>query len=551
MPNAGRVLRTLAPLRPGQLGTLLFRRLRGPSPPRRRRARPHLRAGVALGETIVPHTHVEEPATFTFLGVTQAFPLGRIGWHSRELGLLWRMNLHYFDYVLDPRRSRGWIRAVIDDWIAHNAPPADDAWNPYAASLRIVNWIKLFLAEPALLDHAALESLYAHGLWLEANLERHLLANHYLKNAKALVFLGVFFDGRDAARWLRRGTQILTGELREQILADGGHYERSPMYHALVVEDLLDVRNLLASLPDLVPERTRALLETKTRAALDFLDAILLPDGEIPLFNDAAFGIAPRPADLFAYARRTIGYERPIRERGLQTIALAASGYYAIRVGDDALVIDCGEIGPPFQPGHAHADTLSYELALDARRIVVDTGVVGYEAGPERSALRATAAHNTVRVDRAEQSELWSAFRAGSRAHPIEAHLERRDGVARFTGAHDGFRRLPGAVVHRRTVEADGRAWRIDDALEGTGTHRLESFVHLHPDVTAAVEEDHILLRAGDVVARLEPPEDCAVLLEPSLYYPGFGARVPNTTIRFVRETALPAHLAYAIVREE
>ena len=33
-------------------------------------------------------------------------------------------------------------------------------------------------------------------------------------------------------------------ELPEQILADGGHFELSPMYHALVLEDLLDLVNI-------------------------------------------------------------------------------------------------------------------------------------------------------------------------------------------------------------------------------------------------------------------------------------------------------------------
>lgn len=36
-----------------------------------------------------------------------------------------------------------------------------------------------------------------------------------------------------ADRWLTRGLRILHDELDEQLLADGGHFERSPMYHAL------------------------------------------------------------------------------------------------------------------------------------------------------------------------------------------------------------------------------------------------------------------------------------------------------------------------------
>ena len=38
---------------------------------------------------------------------------------------------------------------------------------------------------------------------------------------------------------------LILKELKEQILDDGGHYERSPMYNALILEDLLDVYNII------------------------------------------------------------------------------------------------------------------------------------------------------------------------------------------------------------------------------------------------------------------------------------------------------------------
>ena len=55
---------------------------------------------------------------------------------------------------------------------------------------------------------------------------------------------GAYFDGPAADFWLRRGLFILRRELAEQVLEDGGHFELSPMYHALILEDLLDLVNL-------------------------------------------------------------------------------------------------------------------------------------------------------------------------------------------------------------------------------------------------------------------------------------------------------------------
>src|SRR5207247_8423600 len=95
-------------------------------------------------------------------------------------------------------------------------------------------------------DSALLESLYLQAAYLYRNLETYVLGNHYLENARALVFAGVNFGGQgEAAAWLEKGRQIIRSETPEQILADGGSFERSPMYHALALEAYLDLLNLL------------------------------------------------------------------------------------------------------------------------------------------------------------------------------------------------------------------------------------------------------------------------------------------------------------------
>ncbi|NJL17915.1 MAG: hypothetical protein HC938_12695 [Nitrospira sp.] len=166
---------------------------------------------------------------------------------------LWRYNLHYFDYLHDPARSPENKGLLITDWIQHNPPDTEDAWEPYTVSLRIVNWIKFFLLQSAANPEEGnksfprqqwVENLYLQAVWLEQNIEYHILANHYLKNGIALFFAGAYFQGMDADRWLKKGVQILRKELDEQFLDDGGHYERSPMYHSICVTDYLDVLNL-------------------------------------------------------------------------------------------------------------------------------------------------------------------------------------------------------------------------------------------------------------------------------------------------------------------
>jgi len=492
---------------------------------------------------------------FRFLNVSKAFSHGNADWSSTDMTKLWRYNLHYFDYILDSGRSIDSISDLISTWIQSNPMGMGDGWEPYPVSLRIVNWIKLFLRQDFRKHiHADwLDSLYDQARWLERNIEYHILANHYLKNGKALLYAGVFFEGADADRWLKQGSKILSEQAREQILPDGGHYERSPMYHSIVVEDYLDALNLTAGYPEQVPSERVDGQRTQVTQALDFLHDICLPGGSIPLFNDSAFGIAPSVTALTEYAARLFGYERPTRGQGLQVSAHDASGYFVIRNRDDVLVVDCGEVGPDYQPGHAHCDTLSFELVSDGHPIVVDSGVYDYEDSEMRRYVRSTRAHNTAMVDGCEQSEVWGAFRVARRARPTEATVKKLgESKARFSGGHDGFGRLPGRPVHARTIEYEANGiWTVVDTFSGSGEHRVETFVHLHPDLEArrVGSTISIALSVGGVVSELEVLDASEIALEKGWYCPEFGTRHENSVIRLSSSGTLPLSLGYRIVK--
>src|SRR5690606_16806096 len=153
---------------------------------------------------------------------------------------------------------------------------------------------------------------------------------------------------------LRIGLGILAGELEEQFLADGGHFELSPMYHALSFEDLLDLINVAAAFPGVLPP---AMLEQISRRALSarrWLRAMSHPDGRIAFFNDAAFGVAPETWLLEAYAERlNIGNDAKLGRCEF----LKSSGYVRASAGPAVLLADLACIGPDYLPGHAHADT--------------------------------------------------------------------------------------------------------------------------------------------------------------------------------------------------
>src|SRR5262249_47450203 len=137
---------------------------------------------------------------------------------------------------------------------------------------------------------------------LRVRLEYHLFGNHLLANAKALVFAALFFDGAEPKKWLDTGLGILQTELPEQILADGGHFERSPMYHAPILEALLDPLALGRVFAEGIPAELLDRWKGLAGGMLTWLGAMSHPDGGIAFFNDAAMNFSPTQAQLLAFA---------------------------------------------------------------------------------------------------------------------------------------------------------------------------------------------------------------------------------------------------------
>lgn len=480
--------------------------------------------------------------TFTFLNQTVTFE-GPIDWCPTNQSPLWRYNLHYFEYLASLPPGLGFD--LIEDWIARNQDRRGEGWNPYPLSLRIIHWFKWIMRHgESALSSRMLRSLYSQAAYLSRNIEFHIQANHLFENAKSLFWAGLSFEGAEADAWLRRGKALLLRELDEQILADGGHYERSPMYHALILEGCLDLLNLAPQLERHAPDLLE-LIRSKVTAMTRWLQAMCHPDGEIALFNDAAFGIAPAPVRLLDYAER-LGVET---EQLPSCVNLQSSGYVVRRSVTEGLclIMDVGEIGPAHQPGHAHCDTLSFELSLNGSRVFVDSGVFSYQDPLMRAKNRGTAAHNTVRVDRREQSEIWGAFRVARRAEPRNLSVSGADEELQVQAEHTGYDRL--GVRHRRSFRLEpGRLW-ITDRFDGGNEHLLEVYFHLHPELSVELQGDRLAsLRHGDrEVAQLNVLVGPKLHLEPGEYCPRFGVRLPQSLLRLEARDQLPLEFTYCV----
>lgn len=549
----GRYLRslfTLAHLRPAQGAWLVARRVLKVGAGEVAAPEVSLRGVTARTGFLAPESDQDFSRGVTFLNQSRDFPTGVVDWESADMPKLWRYNLHYFDFLHWPRVADGRRAQLMDHWLAANPQGAEDAWEPYTVSLRIVNWVKLFLQPQwrGRLEDRWLDSLAAQAAWLMQNLEHHILANHLLKNAKALFFAGAFFTGPAADRWLARGLELLRREAREQFLADGAHYELSPMYHQLCSEDYLDVLNLALGTDTLAADDDVALFRDTCERALAFSLGTALPDGDIPLFNDSAFGIAPPPPRLAAYAEGVLGAAPPGPGEGL--IEFPQAGYYGVRDGGVMWLVDCGPVSPAYQPGHTHCDMLSFELAVGGRRVIVDSGVHDYGDTQTRHYARSTRAHNTVAVDGVEQSELWGVFRVARRARPLRAVLRQEGGEVFFLGEISGFPGAGRAVSHRREIRyRPGEGMDIRDTVTGASGRAVNALLHLHPDLEAHRQGSRVTVAdaGGGAVLEIAAGAGVELALDTAWYFPEFGVKRQNRVVVLRSPGNDPAEMAYTL----
>jgi len=473
-----------------------------------------------------------EPGEFVLLGEA-----GRVDtsddWNNPSKSKLWLYNLHYLDDLnarrADSRESA--LSSLTKRWRRDNPPLTGNGWEPYPLSLRLVNLVKWYARRGA--DQEDLVSLALQAQALAKQLEYHILGNHLFANGKALVFVGTFLEGGASEEWLALGLNVLDREIREQFLNDGGHFELSPMYHATLLWDMCDLLNLaeVSRLPQL---QTRVdFWRVVIVRGLEWLTTMVHPDGGISFFNDAAFGIAPSLADLLRYAAALNCTVKTDRPKGLSLSHLQASGYIAINIDEHSKVLlDVAEVGPRYQPGHAHADTLAFELSLFGQRVIVNSGISTYEKNEERQQQRGTAAHNTVTIDDEDSSEVWGGFRVARRAKPFGLKVEPGKGAVKVLCAHDGYRRLPGRPTHYREWSCGNDHLAIKDRIEGAYTKAVGQF-HLYPDVEVTIEdnaaEGTIELRAGQQIHwRVKGGK---VHIIDTTYHPEFGLNIPNKSL--------------------
>jgi uncharacterized heparinase superfamily protein len=511
---------------------------------------------------VITTKEILEKNEFVFLNLKVKFN-NEVNWINCYPSKLWGYNLNYFDFLISiaiyiniEQDIKKWEKGniLIKNWIQTYDFKHSVISCPYVVSLRLFNFFYYILLTNQIKKSDLISSskiiryMYMDFLHLANNLELDIKGNHLIKNLKSLIILGYFFNNKNSVRIAQDSIRILLKQLDEQILEDGGHFERSTMYHVIVTQDFLEISYFLKLLDIPVPDR----FEAKLILMLDFLEVIIHPDGDIGLFNDSAFKIAAKASDILFAGAQLLGKAPSIYARpGIISYLLSCTtknfnnklcslkrnrfdarpytGYCALSNAYGKMIFDCGDLAPDYLPAHAHNDMLSFEFSIKDRRYIVDTGVYEYEPGILRDKSRSTLSHNTVAVNGAEQSELWSSFRMARRGRIIRCDWKQGNEYNIVSASRSQYNSK--ITIHMRTIlEHEDGFWIVLDNVRATGELPHYSHLHFHPELNPVVTQEDII--ADQLFIKpFSIDSSYDVNIFKSLYFPEFGLKQERTSI--------------------
>jgi len=546
----------------------------------------------------------------------------------------WELNRHQHLVTLakawlltrEEKNTDKYLRELIAQWrswIRANPYPLGVNWgSTLEVAFRSLSWIwvdqllsdQLLSGAPAksVAEFRAelLPALAFHGRYIERYLSTYFSPNtHLLGEALALFFIGTLYPQMPhAAYWKNGGWKILLHEGGRQVRPDGVYFEQSLYYHVYALDFFLHTRLLAArndiEIPaayDVVVHRMLDVVEALAQAGPaegfgdddggrlfnprrdrteQMTDPLAL--GALLYDSTAASSAQLTEESIWLFGKRAVSkLPKTQTQNEPRSTAFPDGGVYVLASAEphpQAMMIDAGPQGVG-RCGHGHADALSLCLTMNGERWLVDSGSGLYisQDPAERNAFRGTAAHNTLRIDGADQAIpdepfSWKEIPTSR----VENWLAGKT-FTYFAGTHNGYERLPGRVTHQRTVlHVNGgqhSLWLVRDAALGTGEHDLELNWHFAPDVQAReagsgefVALRPIALRPGApeaalrlVIANTSPdkthsdpphqPEWHASIIQGRIS-PAYGRYEPAPVLRCTTRAKLPAEIATALIAE-
>lgn len=467
--NLVRLYHTLRPLRAVQWSDRLLRPMKARLVQMNMPSTDHMDAAFGLPIVALPVFGTSDlfdlnTGEAKFLNLTHRLAPQDIDWNFERHGKLWAYHLNYFGW-LDRIADATQALAAMQNFCRSTNASSIGA-EPYPTSRRVQWWIAAMLRH-GLRQNEVASRLFADAWRIAQMPEYHLQANHLLQNGFALFAAAQFFGDNEL---FGRAQRLLRAELHRQFLPDGGHVERSASYAADLCARMIWCLHLQNHTLRFIDEALTEQMRAKAAGLLSWLDAYAFSDGSLAAIGDCSPDMAPRLQPI-SEAAALLGIRR-------EAYPLHESGYRKAEGKNWQAVLSVGSPAPAYQPGHSHADTLTFCVHAAGKPLIVDPGISTYDRSGRRAWERSTKAHNTIAIDGQSSSDVWASFRVGRRAGVEILDDEASCVIAR----HDGYRSV--GVQHTRSFN-----WRIaellliTDSLQGWVAGQASSFLHFHPAV--------------------------------------------------------------------
>lgn len=424
---------------------------------------------------------------FTFLNATNKLELSN-AWNNNNIQHLWRYNLHYFEYLYklaylylkndNENIYSDKAKYLIKNWIDNNQIASGDGWHPYTVSLRLTNWITIYpifkeeFSKDIGFNKELIDSIYLQYSYLQKNLEKDVLGNHYFENIKAVIIASIFFNEEKVKNKYRKE---LLRQLDEQILKDGMHFELSPLYHKIILEGLIKITYWLRD--ENIYKQLIIYIQKMINVAYSFEENF----GKTPAFNDSADSVGKDYRTLINTCEKYFNLKPEFNGN------LEDSGFYIVSNQSIKLIFDVGEICPRYIPAHGHCDALSFELSIDNKPVIVNSGTYKYENGEWRNYFRSTKSHNTVMINGFEQSQFWSSFRVATRIKNVKRRKFEHNGMQFYAGSYISFnghehKRVIGFINQKLIIVLD----YINQGLNA------RSYLHFIPEAQLNIKNSEV-----------------------------------------------------------
>ncbi len=487
-----------------------------------------------------------------------------------DIKYLWEPNRHLHFVTLaqayaltGDTRYADEIRTQLDSWFAACPFRMGANWSSsLEAGLRLINWsiawqliggVKAPIfdgAEGEAFRTRWLTSIYQHAEFVCGHFSLHSSANNHLIGEAAGVFAAAtawpYWDR--SAHWQAASREILEREALLQNGPDGVNREQATSYQQFTFDLLLLSWLAARANGHEFPHAFGARLESM----LEFIASIMDVGGNMPMFGDAddayAAKLDPRPsfcrfksllatgailfergefkskagalddktrwllgpsADACYAAVKPLPHQLPVRRE------FPTGGYYVLGCNFEEpreirIVADAGPLGYREIAAHGHADALSFTLSVGGHEFLVDPGTFAYHTEKVwRDYFRGTSAHNTVRIDHADQSQPGGNFMWLRKANAACTDWLSTVDTDCFEGCHDGYRALPDPVAHKRRITLDkrSRSLVVTDMLTMRGQHEVEIFFHCAEGAQVEPIDGGVAITLADHTIRLRWPE--------------------------------------------